>query len=209
MVHFLYHRREFLAAVPREPFVQDILQRLHTYHLETYQHSCRTALLAIDLGLELDCTEEQMLLLARAGYVHDIGKLLEPESLLSAKRRLDTRETEVMHRHAFWTICLLRQASYDPDVIEIAGAHHEWQRDPYPRHHATLGQQLAWTKEKRMSNSGRETLAQILALADHVDALNSKRSYKPPFPPERIETILYEDFTGDQSLIPVAMKRVS
>ena len=53
------------------------------------------------------------------------------------------------------------------------------------------------------------SLGQILALADHVDALATKRAYKDPFPPERIERILYEDFTGDKSLIPLAMKRVS
>ncbi len=209
MVHLLYPRRDFLGSIRRQDDVLAILRKLHAHHPETYQHSCRVAYLGVDIAMDLNPTEDDLCLLTRAGYLHDTGKLGESVDLLDAKRNLDLYEREEMHLHAFWTIFLLTQKGYDPEMVSLAGAHHEWQLDAYPRKTASPREEPPFIGNRRIESQRHRTLSQILALADHVDALAAKRAYKDPFPPETIERILYEDFTGDKSLIPLAMKRVS
>ncbi|MSR85936.1 HD domain-containing protein [Candidatus Woesearchaeota archaeon] len=209
MVHLLYPQREFLASIGREPDVTAILGKIRQHHLGTYQHSCRVAHLAADIAMDLGPAEGDLCLLTRAGYLHDTGKLIESVDLLDARRKLDNYEKEEMHLHAFWTIFLLTQRGYNPSIVGIAGSHHEWQSDPYPRKNTSSREEPNVIGKRRVESEKHRTLSQILALADHVDALATKRAYKDPFPPATIEQILYQDFTGEQSLIPLAMKRVS
>jgi len=51
-------------------------------------------------------------------------------------------------------------------------------------------------------------MAQIIAIADIVDALTHKRSYKDAFTKKETEEILRRDFTGDPKFIDQVLRRL-
>lgn len=118
--------------------------------------------------------------------MHDIGKVGIPDSILLKPGKLTVEEFEVMKTHASYGAEVLREAeknikrsgrSMFSMGIGIAIAHHEkWDGSGYP--HGLAGEVIPLS-------------ARIVALADVLDALLSRRPYKEPIPFQRaVEMIL-------------------
>lgn len=209
MLHLIYPpNREMLGMVRREPIVSTVLLSLRQHHLPSYRHSVRVAILVADIAYEQGIADEDLCLVVRAALIHDVGKTTVPLAILSAPRRLEDEERKTMCGHAQRTVDdLKRMGMEDRRVLYIAGAHHEFQPDPYPR--SRIRKYSIAERDRRSNNSFLTGLAEIVALADKCDALTSKREYKPAFSPIEIEGALYKGFTGDHQLIPLVMKRVA
>jgi putative two-component system response regulator len=133
--------------------------------------------------------------------LHDIGKVVIPDSILFKPAKLTPEEFEIIKKHAKSGADILDSAieelgemSYFLMVAReiIIGHHEKWNGSGYP----------AGIKGENIPLSAR-----IMAIADVYDALISERPYKKPFTHEVSKDIILKD-TGthfDPTLIELSM----
>lgn len=119
--------------------------------------------------------------------MHDIGKVGIPDNILLKPGRLTGEEFEVMKKHTVYGADVLKEAeanimrsgrSLFSEGISIALAHHEkWDGSGYPS--GLRGDEIPLS-------------ARIVALADVLDALLSRRPYKEPFTFEKSVEIIMD-----------------
>ena len=86
-----------------------LISMLQLHEHDGRGHAMRVASLAAALGDELGIDEEEMDQLEQGAYLHDIGKLAMPASILSKPAPLDEREWQVMRTHPQVGYDLLRK----------------------------------------------------------------------------------------------------
>jgi ribonuclease P protein subunit RPR2 len=104
-------------------------------------------------------------------FLHDIGKVGVPESVLCKAGPLDESEWAVMRRHPSIGAEIVSPIRFLAGAVEIVRSHHErWDGGGYPR--GLRGEQIPLA-------------ARIFALADSFDAMTSDRPYRDAMPVER------------------------
>lgn len=130
-------------------------------------HCERLALIAVTMGVQLGLSNGEILALQRGGYLHDVGKVAIPDSVLLKPGPLTQDEWLIMKTHPERgeKICSsLRSLS---PVLPIIRHHHErWDGSGYP---------------DRLKGEEIPLLARILQFADIYDALTADRPYKKAF----------------------------
>lgn len=143
------------------------------------QHCHRMAVMAAAMGLALGLPPADLLTLQRGGYLHDVGKVAIPDSVLFKPGPLTPEEWDTMKTHAERgeRICSgMRSLSA---VLPVIRHHHEkWDGSGYPD--GLKGEQIP-------------LLARILQLADIYDALTTARPYKRAFTPEEALRMMREE----------------
>lgn len=143
----------------------------------TVTHSINTISLALDIArhFRLSTTEQNDIYLG--ALLHDVGKIAIPTEILEFPGRLTDEQMTVMRTHVTQTERLIRNAVPD-HVCELAIRHHEkLDGSGYPAH--LTAKDLTFAQR-------------IIAVADIISALSSRRSYKMPFPKEKTISILTE-----------------
>lgn len=145
----------------------------------TKGHNLRVANLAVRIGRAMELPTETLRTLARAGLLHDVGKIGIPDAILSKPGALDPDEWTVIKRHpAMGHDILLRVPSLRKEA-DIVVAHHErLDGSGYPR--GLRGEQIPLE-------------SRILAVADTYDVLVSDRPYRQAFDRTRALRILHEE----------------
>jgi len=101
--------------------------------IESQQEADAVTELATDLGKRLGMTATERHDLARAGQLHDLGKLAVPDEILGKTGTLDEREWEFIHRHTVVGERILRASPGFRAVAAIVRATHEnWDGSGYP-----------------------------------------------------------------------------
>ena len=117
-------------------------------------------------------SESGVLKAQRAGWLHDIGKIQIPLTVLDAIARSEAGR-RAMDEHPRFGFEMVRD--HDEELARIIVAHHEPLKG-YPR------------SEAREDDEGELLFFQnMLALCDATDALMSARPYKGPWSPEDVE----------------------
>lgn len=119
-------------------------------------------------------TDEQMEQISMAAIMHDVGKIAISDAILNKPGRLTPEEFEIMKTHTtkgcevLELIPQYKEKALYHYAYEICRYHHErWDGGGYPEH--LKGEEIpVW--------------AQVVSLADVVDALTNKRVYKPAIP---------------------------
>lgn len=123
-----------------------------------------------------------------AAMLHDVGKVGISDSILKKPEPLSNDEYTVMKQHTIMGARLFNSATSDLDrmCFDIALRHHEkWDGTGYPGDVVDILAERPEVKGKRRSTD-IPLPARIVALADVYDALCSRRSYKEPWPEERV-----------------------
>jgi two-component system response regulator RpfG len=130
-------------------------------HLERMARYC--GLIAEAIGLP----DEEVRMIEAAAPLHDIGKISVPDAILNKAGPLDAEEMEIMRRHPLHGYEVLRDSPsrFVQLGAEIALRHHErWDGTGYP---------------DGLAGEDIPQCARIVAIADVLDALTTRRPYKP------------------------------
>ena len=162
---------------------------------QTAGHCERLALISVSLGIALGLARTELIALYRGGYLHDIGKVGIPDSILFKPDRLSAEEWVTMRSHPIRGEDICKHMQSLSAVLPIIRHHHErWDGHGYPD--GLRGDQIP-------------LLARVVQIADIYDALVSPRPYKRAFEPtEALRLIEQETSNGwrDPSLVNLFFK---
>jgi putative nucleotidyltransferase with HDIG domain len=134
----------------------------------TAGHEGRVAELACSIASELGWGEERQTALRMAAMVHDIGKLSIPIEILVKPGRLSDEERQLMNAHPETGFQILKDIPFDYPIAAIVRQHHEkLDGSGYP---------LGLTRNEILPE------AQVLAVADIVEAMACDRPYRKAIP---------------------------
>jgi len=126
-------------------------------------HAAQVASYAVAIGHELGLSEEQLEVLRQSGYLHDIGKIAIPESILHKPGKLTDEEYELLKHHA----------NIGADFIETSqGLRH---LAPFIRHHHERWDGRGYPDG--LADDEIPLEARILNVCDSVEAMASDRPY--------------------------------
>ena len=142
-------------------------------------HCERMAAYAATLGMHLGLSGDEVGALRRGGYLHDIGKVAIPDSVLQKAGPLTADEFEIVKRHTTIGDRLCGNLRLLRMVRPIVRCHHErTDGSGYP---------------DGLSGEEIPLLAQIMGVVDVYDALTTNRPYRPAMSPEDACATLEEE----------------
>jgi len=133
---------------------------------QTEAHSRRVTAFAIAIARAMGIPPEsrEMRVIARGAFLHDIGKMAIPDTILRKPGPLTPEEVEVMRQHPYHGYQMLKMIPFLQEAAEIVHAHHErFDGRGYPR-----------------GSKGRDIPlgARITAIANTLDAITSDLPYR-------------------------------
>ncbi len=135
---------------------------------ETAGHSRRVSLYCLEIARAMGCNSEQLKTIMRGAYLHDIGKIGIPDSILLKEGKLTAEETSVMQTHVRIGYELVSRIPFLAAAAEIVLAHQErYDGTGYPQ--GLMGEEIPLG-------------ARIFAVADTLDAMTSDRPYRKALP---------------------------
>jgi putative two-component system response regulator len=142
-------------------------------------HCERLSKFAVRLGASLGLSKDELSALDRGGYLHDIGKIGIPDSVLLKPTRLTTEEFELIKQHTIIGDRLCGELRSLRLVRQIVRHHHEaLDGSGYPD--GLIGDQIP-------------LLAQIVGIVDLYDAVTSSRPYRDALPAEHAYSELRDE----------------
>jgi len=130
----------------------------------TQGHCDRVADYAVRLGVRVGCTEEELSALRIGGVLHDIGKVVIPESVLLKKGQLSDAEWELVRQHPIVGEQLCAPLTSLRPVLPIIRHHHErFDGSGYP---------------DGLKGPRIPLVARVFQIGDIYDALTTQRPYK-------------------------------
>lgn len=142
----------------------------------TWGHCERVGKVAAQLAEIMGKTDEECMIVRRAGELHDAGKIKTRDMILSKPGKLTEEEFIEMKNHVNDGVTILKSVGLDrPEYLEAAGNHHAW-----------YDEQKGGYKANNIKSKPSE-LSEIMAIADVYDAMANKRSYKSACTTEMIK----------------------
>ena len=132
---------------------------------ETEGHSKRVTAFTIAIARAMGLSKDQIAVIARGAFLHDIGKMAVPDAILRKPGKLTPDEILVMQEHCFHGYEILKKIPFLVEAAEIVYAHQErYDGTGYPR--GLKGEQIPLG-------------ARMFSVADTLDAITSDRPYRP------------------------------
>ena len=161
---------------------------------ETEGHSKRVTAYAIALARAMGIPPEDIKIIARGAFLHDVGKMAIPDDILRKPGALDPHERELMREHCARGYQMLRKIPFLAGAAEIVFCHQEhFDGTGYPN-----------------GLRGREIPigARIFAIADALDAITSDRPYRQAsdFDSARKEILRCSGTQFDPAVVEVFLK---
>ena len=161
----------------------DLFTGNHVLHTQTY-----AGIIARELQEQgrylADLTDENISMLCNAALLHDIGKIHIPEGILNKPGRFTPQEFELMKSHPeegkkiLEVLPPIAGGKFNKIAEEVCLYHHEkWDGTGYP---------------KGLAEKEIPLFARIMAAADVLDALLSRRLYKQPMSIDKAMEIFRE-----------------
>ncbi len=130
----------------------------------TKGHSHRVSLYARDFAKFLGLPQKEIIVLEKACFIHDIGKIVIPESILSKPSKLTELEMNHMKTHPDKGVDILIPLGIMKEMIPVVKHHHErYNGNGYPG---------------ALQSSEIPFEARLVSIVDAFDAMTSLRSYR-------------------------------
>lgn len=160
-----------LARVQEEFQKEIILSIIHIVEIHdsyTRGHSEHVASISLQVAKELGMNSEDCKKIYWAGLVHDIGKILVPQSILNKPEHLSDSEFDVIKNHPIWGYEVLKNSKRLKEMALFVRHHHErYDGRGYPD--GLMGTSIPLT-------------SRVLTLADSWDAMIRDRAYRKGLP---------------------------
>jgi putative nucleotidyltransferase with HDIG domain len=131
---------------------------------ETEGHSKRVTAFTMAIARAMDLPHDEVRVIARGAFLHDVGKMAIPDAILRKPGRLTPEEQMLMREHALLGYQMLRRIPFLREASNIVYSHQErFDGSGYPR--GLKGDQIPLG-------------ARIFAVADTFDAITSDRPYR-------------------------------
>ncbi|MCR5350041.1 MAG: HD domain-containing protein [Acholeplasmatales bacterium] len=138
----------------------------------TNGHSKRVGIYSREIARALNLSDDEVQNIYYIALLHDIGKISIPLDILNKPGRLTDEEFEIMKGHTTAGGKILEGISTIPHIVEGAMYHHErFGGGGYPK--GLKGEEIPF-------------IARIICCADCYDAMATRRTYKEPYPKEKI-----------------------
>jgi putative nucleotidyltransferase with HDIG domain len=132
---------------------------------ETEGHSKRVTAFTIAIARAIGIPKEQIPVIARGAFLHDIGKMAIPDAILRKPGALTPEEVTIMREHCYRGYQMVKKIPFLQEAAEIVYAHQErWDGTGYPR--GLKGNEIPLG-------------ARMFSIADTLDAITSDRPYRP------------------------------
>jgi putative nucleotidyltransferase with HDIG domain len=132
---------------------------------ETEGHSRRVTAFTIAIARHMGLSADQIRVIARGAFLHDIGKMAIPDAILRKPGKLDPDEVAIMKEHCYRGFQLLKRIPFLGEASDIVYSHQErYDGTGYPR--GLKGNEIPLG-------------ARIFSVADTLDAITSDRPYRP------------------------------
>jgi len=155
-----------VSARRQEHGVRALVAKMKRTRPSTYQHCVRVARTSRLIGRAFGFDGERLRQVALTAMMHDIGKLLVPDFILSSPRKPTLVERFVLNRHP--SLGALLSSYYGlPAELRIRTQHHHerWDGRGYPH---------------RLGGEDIPLMARIVQVADSFDAMTDQREYNTP-----------------------------
>ncbi len=142
------------------------------------EHSFTTCYYAVGLALRLKLPTSRLVPLRTAALLHDIGKIGIPDAILNKPGPLTPADFDEVKRHPQLATDILRHTRFFEDELPIILHHHErYDGTGYPA--GLVGADIPLE-------------ARILCVADAMEAMFARRSYKSGYSIQRVRRELVE-----------------
>ena len=162
MMTRMMHRFEQSAALAQR--FDCIVRRATAQDTGTSEHSCRVASYSVLIARRLGLTETECSELRQTALLHDIGKAVVPQSILTKPGKLTPREYAIMQTHVTLGADILKNFALAGRIVEGAQFHQEH-----------------WDGKGYVSGLAGEDIplfARIICVADAFDAMTQDRVYR-------------------------------
>jgi HD-GYP domain-containing protein (c-di-GMP phosphodiesterase class II) len=168
----------FISGIRNETRVLQNLSPVKAHSAYTYVHETNVSILTIFQAEALGLDGEVLYDAGIAGLLHDVGKLFVPKEIIEKQESLSSNEWDIVNQHPVYGSLYLSGLPDVPKVAVIAAYEHhmKYNGSGYP--------------EIRLKIKKQHLISQLVAIADVVDALRSKRSYQQSFATPEIVEIL-------------------
>ena len=131
---------------------------------ETEGHSRRVTAFTIAIARAMGLAGDQIRIIARGAFLHDIGKMAIPDDILRKPGKLTSEQTAIMREHCYKGYQIVKKIPFLQDACDIIYSHQErFDGSGYPR--SLRGKDIPLG-------------ARIFAVADTLDAITSDRPYR-------------------------------
>lgn len=158
---------------------------------ETEHHSRRVTAFTIAIARKMGLPKEEINVIARGAFLHDIGKMAVPDYILHKPGKLTDEEMAIMREHCFKGYQIIKKIPFLAEAAEIVLSHQErFDGLGYPR--GLKGEEIPIG-------------ARIFSIADTLDAMTVDRPYRPKqsFDAARKEIELWSGRQFDPALVKV------
>ncbi len=132
---------------------------------ETEGHSKRVTAFTIAIARAIGLSSDQIRVIARGAFLHDIGKMAIPDAIFRKPGALNPDEVAIMREHCYHGYQMLRKIPFLAEAAEIVYSHQErFDGTGYPR---------------GLKGEGIPLGARLFSVADTLDAITSNRPYRP------------------------------
>lgn len=161
-----YRARLTVSQAMADSRTGQFLYRMEDYMPQVFIQSVNTAYLAVQLS-EAYGYSGDVLELAKAALLHDVGMLHVPKSILEKAATLTPKEREAVRLHVPEGLEMLQAAGFSGIVLEAAGKHHERSNGTgYPN---------------KLESPAIPRAAKIVMVCDVYEALTSDRPQRKAF----------------------------